>query len=409
MDIGPLRRHREFRLLWIGQGVSFLGGMVTFVAIPFQTYQLTHSSLVVGLLGLVELAPLLFAALIGGALADALDRRLMVRLTEGALAVCSAVLVANALLQHPQVWVLFVIAAVTAALDGFQRPSLDALVPRLVERHEIPAAAALGSFRWTLGGIAGPALGGALIASFGLPATYGFDVVTFAASLAALAMMRAVPPPPEAEPPSLRRIREGWSYARSRPELIGTYVVDIVAMFFGMPEALFPAVASHLGGAGVLGLLFAAPAAGSLITTATSGWTRRVHRHGAGVCISAATWGVGIIGFGLAPNLGLALLGLAVAGGADMVSGLFRGTIWDQTIPDHLRGRLAGIEQISYSTGPLLGNVESGVAASLVGVRASVVSGGALCVVGVVAMAAVLPAFWRYDARQSQGSSSGSV
>jgi MFS family permease len=214
-------------------------------------------------------------------------------------------------------------------------------------------------------------------------------------------MMRAVPPPPDAEPPSLRRIREGWDYARSRPELIGTYAVDIVAMFFGMPMALFPAAATALGGPGALGLLYAAPAVGSLVTTATSGWSLRVHRHGAAVCLAAIVWGAGIVIFGLASDLWLALAGLVIAGGGDMVSGLFRSTIWNQTIPDHLRGRLAGIEQVSYSTGPLLGNVESGAAASLVGVRGAIVSGGVLCIAGVGVAALMLPVFWRYDGRQS--------
>ena len=399
MDLGPLRRRRDFRLLWIGQGVSFFGSMITYVALPYQAYQLSGSSLIVGLLGLAELAPLLVAAFIGGALADAVDRRRMMQVTELLFAVASLVLVTNALLPHPQLWLLFVMSALLATLDGLQRPSLDALTPRLVERDELPAAGALASFRMTIGMIAGPAVGGVLVATAGLPATYAVDVATFAASLAALRMMRAVPPPAEAEPPSMARIREGLRYARSRPELMGTYIVDIVAMFFGMPMALFPAEATHLGGAGVLGLLYAAPAVGSLLATLTSGWVAHVHRHGAGVCIAAAVWGVGIIGFGLAPGLALALVGLVVAGGADMVSGIFRGTIWNQTIPDHLRGRLAGIEQVSYSTGPLLGNVESGGVASLAGVRASIVSGGVLCVAGVIVAALALPAFWRYDAR----------
>jgi MFS family permease len=214
-----------------------------------------------------------------------------------------------------------------------------------------------------------------------------------------------VPPPPEAEPPSLARILEGVRYAGSRPELMGTYIVDIVAMFFGMPMALFPAAATHLGGAGVLGLLYAAPAVGSLIATATSGWTAHVHRHGAAVCIAAAGWGIGIVAFGLTSSLAAALAGLVVAGGADMVSGIFRSTIWNQTIPDHLRGRLAGIEQVSYSTGPLLGNVESGAVASLAGLRASIVSGGLLCVAGVVVAAVALPAFWRYDDRVAEAGS----
>jgi len=400
MDFGPLRRRRDFRLLFVGQAVSLFGSEITYVALPYQAYHLTGSSLVVGLLGLAELVPLLCAAFIGGALADAFDRRRMMQLTELSFAAASLALVGNALLPHPHLWVLFAVSVVQATLDGLQRPSLDALTPRLVERDELMAAGALTSFRMTLGGIAGPALGGVLLATVGLASTYAVDTATFIVSLAALRMMRAVPPPPEAERPSLRRIAEGVRYAGSRQDLMGTYIVDIVAMFFGMPMALFPAAATHLGGPGVLGLLYAAPAAGSLIATVTSGWTAHVHRHGAAVCIAAAGWGAGIVVFGLAPGLGLALAGLVLAGGADMVSGIFRTTIWNQTIPDHLRGRLAGIEQVSYSTGPLLGNVESGVVASLASLRASIVSGGVLCIAGVAVAALALPAFWRYDARE---------
>jgi MFS family permease len=233
----------------------------------------------------------------------------------------------------------------------------------------------------------------------GLPATYGFDVATFAVSVGALRIMRAVPPPPDAERTSLRGIAEGFRYARRRPELLGTYGVDMVAMFFGMPNALFPALAAELGGgATLLGLLYAAPAAGSLLATATSGWITRVTRHGAAVCVAAAGWGVGIVVVGLAPGVVLALVGLVVAGFADMVSGIFRGTIWNQTIPDRLRGRLAGIEQVSYSSGPLLGNIEPGVVASIAGVRVSIVSGAVLCIGGVAVAAALLPAFRRYEA-----------
>jgi MFS family permease len=193
-------------------------------------------------------------------------------------------------------------------------------------------------------------------------------------------------------------------YAWSRPELLGTYGVDMIAMFFGMPMALFPAFAAELGGAGVLGLLYAAPSLGSLLATATSGWTNRVHRHGLAVIWAAGCWGAAIVAFGFAPNLPLALIALAAAGAADMISGIFRSTIWNQTIPDHLRGRLAGIEQVSYSTGPLLGNLEAGVVASLAGLRASIVSGGVLCVVGVALAALALPAFRRYDAREFEAS-----
>ncbi|HVG66583.1 MAG TPA: MFS transporter [Gaiellales bacterium] len=396
IDVGPLRRHRDFRLLFIGQAVTFLGSMITYVALPFQAYQLTGSSLVVGALGVAEFAPLILMALVGGALADATDRRRMVQLTELGFAGASGALVVNALTDSPQVWVLFACSIVMAALDGLQRPSLEGLVPRLVERDELPAASALSSFRMTIGMVAGPAIGGVLIATIGLPLTYGLDVATFLFSLAMLRLMRAVPPPRGAEAPSLRRIMEGVRYARSRPDLLGTYIVDIVAMFFGMPMALFPAIADGFGGAGALGLLYAAPSVGSLIATVSSGWTAKVRRHGRAICLAAAGWGAAIVAFGLADNLWVALVFLAVAGGADMISGLFRSVMWNSTIPDELRGRLAGIEQVSYSTGPLLGNVESGVAASLIGVRGAVVSGGLLCVVGVAITAMALPVFWRY-------------
>ena len=399
VDLGPLRRHRDFRLLFVGQALSFFGSMLTFVALPYQAYQLTGSSLVVGLLSLAELVPLVVTALAGGALADALDRRRLVQVTEVGLAACAALLIANALLPEPQIALVFVAGMAMAALTGIQRPSLDALTPRLVERHELTAASALVSLRMNLGMVAGPAVAGVLIAVAGLPVTYGIDLLTFVLSLVALQRMRAVPPPPEAEPRSVRGVVEGIRYAWSRPELLGTYGVDVVAMFFGMPMALFPAFAEELGGAGALGLLYAAPSVGSFLAVTTSGWSSRVHRHGLAVIVAAAAWGVAIVALGLAPNLALALLALVAAGAADMVSGIFRATIWNTTIPDHLRGRLAGIEQVSYTTGPLLGNLEAGVVASFAGLRASIVSGGVLCVVGVAAFALLLPAFRRYDAR----------
>jgi MFS family permease len=399
IDMGPLRRHRDYRLLWTGLAVSFFGDEIAFVAIPYQAYQLTGSTAIVGLLALVELAPLLTSAVIGGAVADAVDRRRMVLLTQSGLAILSGVLLVNALLPHPQLWVLFVDAALAASLVGFLRPSLTALTPRLVERDEMMAASALDSLRFQFGMIGGPAIGGVLIAVIGVAGVYAIDIGTFVFALVLLGLMRTVPPPPDAERPSLRRIAEGFRYARSRPELLGTYGIDIVAMFFGMPQAVYPAFAQEFGGPGVLGLLYAAPSVGSLLATATSGWTRRVHRHGLAVIVAASVWGVGIIFLGLAPNLPLALASLVLAGAADMISGIFRSTIWNQTIPDRLRGRLAGIEQVSYSTGPLLGDVEAGIVGSLVGVRASIVSGGVLCVVGVALAASLLPAFRRYDAR----------
>jgi MFS family permease len=399
VDTTPLRRHRDFRLLFIGRFVSFFGTMITVVAFPYQVYQLTHNVLLVGVLDLLEFGPILAFAFLGGALADAWDRRSMVLVTEAAMMACSLLLAANAALPHPQLWLLLATAPAWGLLGAMQRPSLDAMLPRLVDKDELAAAAAIGGIRGTLGMILGPALGGVLIAAFGLSVTYLVDVATFVVGLACLWLMRAVPPPIDAARPSLRRVVEGLRYAKSRQELIGTYVVDMVAMFFGMPMALFPAIAQSFGGAKVLGLLFAAPAVGSFLFSATSGWTGRVHRHGMGVIVAALIWGLAIIAFGLAPGIALALFFLAVAGAADMMSGVFRSVIWNQTIPDSLRGRLASIELLSYSSGPALGNFEAGAVASIFNVRVSIVSGGVLCVFGCLLCAAALPLFRAYDSR----------
>ncbi len=398
LDLTPLRG-REFRLLFLGQLVSMFGSMITFVALPFQMYELTESTLAVGAIGICQFVPIVTVALVSGALADAVDRRTLVRLSELGSAVVVGVLLANSLLAQPQEWVLFVCAALLAGFFALLRPPLHALVPRVVPREQLKAAMALEWLRGDVGMIAGPALGGLLIAAFGVPVTYGADLVTFLVSLGFLSLMRASPPAPDADAPSLRSIVEGLRYARSRPELLGTYLVDINAMFFGMPQALFPAIAAGYGGAEVLGLMLAAPAVGSLLVALFSGWTRHVHRHGRAVALAACGWGLAIVAFGFAGVLWLALLCLAVAGGMDAVSGLFRSVMWNETIPDRLRGRLAGVEMISYTSGPTLGNFEAGALASVVGVRASVVSGGVMCVVGTGVILAFLPALWRYDAR----------
>jgi MFS family permease len=291
-----------------------------------------------------------------------------------------------------------VIAGLATLFGALQRPSLEAMLPRLVPAEELVAAGALAALRGTFAMLVGPALGGVLIAAFGLRATYGLDVVTFALSLVTLAAMRPIPPSPDAERPSMRSVIDGFRYARRRPELLGTYLVDINAMFFGMPHALFPAIASSFGGPGVLGLLYTAPAVGAMVATATSGWTARIRRHGLAVIWAAGAWGTAIIGFGLARRLWLALVFLGLAGAADMVSGLFRMAIWNTTIPDHLRGRLAGIEMVSYTSGPMLGNVEAGAVAALTSPATSVALGGVASVVGTVVLAALLPRLRQYTA-----------
>lgn len=399
IDLTPLRTSRDFRLLYVGQFVSMFGSAMSYVVLPWQMYRLTKSTFAVGMLGVVEFVPMFVMAFIGGALADYIDRRRLILGAELAMAACCGVLVFNATLPQPRVWVLFAMSALFAALNGLHRPALEALTPRLIESDQIPAAGALTSFRGSFNHIVGPSLAGVLVVSLGATLAYAIDAATFLFSLFMLWQVRAVPPPENAERPSLQTIKDGWTYARGRQELLGTYLIDINAMFFGIPVALLPAIAEGFGGSS-LGFFYAMPSLGAMLMSLTSGWTARVHRHGLAVTIAATVWGLGIIGFGLSRSLWLALFFLALAGAADMVSGIFRMTIWNQTIPDHLRGRLAGIEMISYLSGPYLGNAEAGLVASLFGLRASVVSGGVLCVLGSGLLALLLPKFISYDGRE---------
>ena len=401
IDLSPLRT-REYRLLWTGQSVSFLGSQITYMAVKFQIYQLTKSSLAVAVMALCELVPLLTMSFVGGALADAVDRRKLFLRTELALTLVTAGLFANSLLDRPMLLPIYVLVAFAAALDGLGRPSLWAMLPRLVTKEELPAATALHSLYVNLGAVAGPAFGGVLISLVGLRGAYALDVVSFAVSLLTLRLMKATPPPDDAERPSLTSVVEGFRYARSRPVLMGTYLIDFNAMIFGMPSALFPELAatrfsgSGLSEATVYGLLSGAPAAGALLGTVTSGWIRRIRRHGVAIVWSVVVWGVAITFFGLADSLWVALPLLAAAGAGDWVSATFRSTIWNQTIPDHLRGRLAGIELANVASGPLLGDFEAGAVSRIAGPRFSIVSGGIACLVGAGMLSLLLPEFLRY-------------
>jgi MFS family permease len=396
LDLSPLKRHRDFRALFLGQWVSAFGTFLTYVALPVHIYELTHSSAIVGLLGTVQLVPLAMTALWGGAAADAIDRRRLLLGAEGLLLLGSLAMMLNAMLPHPSVPLLFVVAAFTSAVNGFHTPALMSLTPRLVDLEELPAVAALGALRGTTAAIAGPALAGVCIAAFGVPFTFGLDAATFAISLIAIASIRSMPPAGDAPPAGLSSIVEGLRYAISRPELIGTYVVDIVAMTFAMPMAVFPALASQWSGANAAGYLFAAMSVGSLLMTVFSGWTGKVKRQGAAVIIAAALWGAAIVALGYAHSLPMALFCLALAGAADMVSGLFRQAIWNETIPSGIRGRMAGIEQLSYMSGPLLGNARAGLMAQRYGPANSIAWGGMLCVAGISLCIPALPRFWRY-------------
>ncbi len=388
--------------MWTAGLVTAFGSFLSLVALPLQIKELTGSAFAVGAIGAVELVPLIVFGLYGGALADALDRRKLILLTEAGLGVLAAVLLVNSLLPDPMIWPLYVVAALTSALVGIQRPAIDAVTARIVPHDQLTAAAALNSMRWQLSAIAGPSLAGVVVTYAGLPLAYGLDLLTFAVSVLLAFGLSPAPPAHDAEPPSLRAIAEGARYAWGRKELLGTYAVDMVAMFFAFPNAIFPFLADDLDAPWALGLMYAAGSVGSMVTTLTSGWTSRIHRHGRMVALGAAVWGLAMAAAGWLDNVWLVLLCLAVAGGGDMISGLFRATIWNQTIPNRLRGRLAGIELLSYATGPQLGQVRAGTVAGLTGVRAAVWSGGVACVVSVGLLALTLPRLMTYDVRTDE-------
>lgn len=395
-DTAAWRSSREFRLLLSSRTITQAGSMITYIAVPYQIKVLTGSTLAVGAVGTAELIPMIVCGLYGGALADAVDRRRLVLCSEIALAGVSALLAVNALLPHPLLWPIYALAALAAAAASVQEPAVDAVLPRVITRDQITGALALSTACSSVSRIGGPALGGLVLTTAGPGSAYLLDVASFLASLVALAAMRPVPPPGSPTRPSLGGILTGLRYAAAHQELVGTYVVDIAAMVLAMPTALLPFLADNLHAPRSLGLLYAAESVGALAVSLTSGWTRRVTHHGRAVAYAAIGWGLSIAALGVVGDVWLALACLVLAGAADMISGLFRSTIWNQAVPDELRGRLAGIELLSYATGPVLGQVRAGGAAALVGVRASIWSGGLACALAVTLIAARLPRFMSY-------------
>jgi len=402
-DVTPLRTSPDLRILVLAGTAFYFGAMMRYVALPYQLYALTGSNFAVGALGLVQLVPLILAGLYGGALADHVDRRKVLVAAGAAQAVFVAVLLVNAALPQPRLWVIYVVAVVLSVVSSIQRPSKEALLPRTVRHDQVPAAVALSSAGIQLSMLVGPLVGGVVIAQIGVTWAYGIDLVGMVAATVPFLFLRSYPPRGQTEPPSVAVIVEGLRYAVRRRDLLGTYVVDLAAMLLAMPTVLFPALAADvLREPELLGTLYAAGTLGALVATATSGWTTRVHHHGRAVVLAAATWGLAMAAAGLAPSFWGVLLALTVAGAADLISGLFRSVIWNQTIPDERRGRLAGIELLSYSIGPMAGEARAGFVADLTSVRASIVSGGLLCVVGVGAVGAALRDFWRYDSRTDE-------
>jgi MFS family permease len=378
-----------------------MGTQLTQFAVSFQVYRLTHSSFAVGVVGIVVLVPLVTFGLLGGAIADAVDRRRLTILTSSALFVLSSLLTLQAFLHLNQVWLLYLIAAVQGAFSSVDSSARGAILPRLVRRELMPAANALGQLGFNTGLTAGPLLGGLLVGTLGFGWTYAFDAASFAAVLYGIWRLPPMPPPEGASRAGVASVLEGLRFLGPRKNLLMTFLVDINAMVFGMPRALFPAIGTNWfhGGAGTVGLLAAAPSTGALLGATVSGWAGRVNRQGLAVLVAVSIWGGSIALFGFVHVLWLGLLFLAIAGAADMVSAIFRNTILQVATPDALRGRLQGVFIVVVTGGPRLGDFEAGSVASGFGTQVSVVSGGLACLVGVAALAAAYPSFARYDGR----------
>lgn len=398
-DLRPLRQSHDYRAMFIAGFVGNLGGQGTYVVVAYQMKVLTGSVLDVALLGAAELVPLIVFGLLGGALADTVDKRTMILWTEVGMLVGTIGLALNSLLGHPEPWVLFVIAGLFATADSLQRPSLDAIVPRVVPHDQLAAASSLSTFRWTFGSILGPIAGGTVAVAVGAGAWYVADAATFLVTLGCFLRLSSSPPGASEGAGSVAHVLGGLRYALSRRDLLGSYLIDFSAMLFAFPVALFPFLATRFHVRFALGLLYAGLPLGALLASVTSRWTTRIHHHGRAIVAAASIWGLAVAGFGLTSTLPLALIALVVAGGADAVSGIFRATMWNASIPDEVRGRMAGIELLSYSTGPELGQLRSALVASLTSLRTSVVSGGLTCAGSCLALVAALPSLWRFDYR----------
>jgi predicted MFS family arabinose efflux permease len=396
LDVRPLRTSRDLRCMFGGQLVLMLGGQLTTVAVPYQVYSLTRSSLDVGLVSLAQLLPLIAGGVVGGALADAVDRRSLLLASQLLTALCAAGLAVNATVGTA-LWPLFVLPAAAAGCSVAGESGLSAMLPNLAGRSETATVNAMFQALLQVGQVAGPAVAGLLLAGVGVRFVYWLDAASVAVALLATSRMSRQRPAGTTDSPGLRSIVAGLRHLRGQPLIQGAFLIDINATVFGVPSAVFPALAfgAFHGGARTLGLLYAAPGAGALLGAVTTGWVHRVRRQGRAVIVAVIVWGAAIACFGLAHWLPLALVLLAVAGWADVVSAVFRGTIIQLAAPDALRGRLMGLQMAVVTAGPRIGDAESGAVASAFGATASVVSGGLACIGGALILARLLPAFSR--------------
>ncbi|MFJ5884294.1 MFS transporter [Kitasatospora cineracea] len=398
-DLTPLRHSPDYRRLWFGQTVSSIGQQMTALAVGIQVFHLTGSTFLTGLVGICSLVPLVVFGLYGGAIADRVDRRLLGLIGSGGLAAVSALLAAQALLDLRSLVLLYAAVALQGGFFAVSSPARSSMIPRLVPQEQLPAANALNTIGMNLGQTVGPLLGGVAVAAYGTQSAYLVDTAAFAATL--YAMWRLPAMRPQSTTGKRATVLDGLRFLRGQPNLRTSFAADLAAMIFGLPRALFPAIAlSFYGGdAGTVGLLAAAPAVGALAGGLFSGWIGRIHRHGVAVLASVAAWGLAIAAFGLVRNLPLGLLLLAAAGCADTVSMIFRNTMMQVAAPDEMRGRLQGVFIVVVAGGPRLGDFESGTVASLTTPTLSILTGGLACVAVVLYLALRRPAFLHYDAR----------
>jgi MFS family permease len=396
VDLAPIRESRDFRYLFAGVSISTLGGQLTTVAIPFQTYSMTHSSFQVGLISFVQFVPLIFGSLLGGTIGDVVDRRTLLRYAGLASSVTAGLLAWNATLAHPSLFALYLISAVAAGLTGFSNPARNAAIPMLVKPSQLVAAYSFNQVSFQLAIVAGPAIAGLLLAKVGLAWTYGLDAASFVILFVALLFISPLPPADGAKRAGVGSIVEGFRYLRGRQVIQGVYLIDLNAMIFGMPRALFPAMAANIfhGGTATLGLLYSAPGFGALLGALTTGWVEVLKRRGRAVILAVVGWGVAITFFGFSRVLWISVVLLAIAGWCDVISAVLRNTILQSSIPDSFRSRLSSFQMAVVQGGPRVGDMESGAVAALTSTEFSVVSGGLACIIGAVILAKVLPGFW---------------
>jgi MFS family permease len=399
LDLTPLRRYRAFRRLWFGQGVSFIGTEIAEVALAYQMYQLTNSKLAVGLISLTHLVPLLSLTVIGGAIADAVDRRRLMQVQQIGMVCGSLGLAANAALAHPHVWALYAAQLVISSSFSIGVGAQRSMTPQLVDEHNFLAASALNSVTSQFGAVGGPALAGILLKFVELQWIYLADAVSYAGALVAVFLLPRLVAREDAERPSLRSIADGFRYVRGQPVILGFFLVDTIAMIFGMPSALFAPVASdRFHDPALVGYLYMAPAAGALLVSLLSGPLRHIRRQGLGVIVAASLWGLAITAFAFAHQFWAALLLLGLAGFGDQISAILRSVMLYRISPSEMLGRVSGIEFMQVAAAPSIGNLEAGALANATNLTVAIASGGILCVAGCGLLALAFPALVKYDA-----------